>query len=64
MNTEVEEMEAYQIFFVLMGNTEITKEPDLQAPQDSETPNNKIRKKGMIWIIKKHLRIQYHQVIR
>ena len=41
MNTEGEEMETYHIFVVLMGNTIITKEPDLQAPQDSETPNIK-----------------------
>ena len=44
MNTEGEEMETYHIFVVLMGNTIITKEPDLQEPQDSETPNIKIEK--------------------
>ena len=37
-------METYQIFVVQMGNTKITEELELQAPEYLETPNNKKEK--------------------
>ena len=63
INTEGQEMETYQIFVVLMGNTKITEELDLQTCNDSVTPNINGKKQGMIWMMKKLLRIQNHQVI-
>ena len=46
-----------------MGNTEITEELDLQACNYSVTPNIK-KNQGMIWMMKKLLRIQNHQEIK
>ena len=34
MNTEGQEMDTYQIFVVLMGNTKVIEELELQAPKD------------------------------
>ena len=44
MNTEGQEMETYQIFVVLMGNSKITEKIDFQAPKDLVAPSNKIKK--------------------
>ena len=42
-------METYQIFVVPMGNNKIKEEPELQEPNDSVTPNNRIEKnKGLL----------------
>ena len=40
MDTEGQEIETYQIFLVPMGNTVITEVLELQARNDSVTPNN------------------------
>ena len=59
MYNEGQEMETYQIFVLPMGNTKITEEPELQACNDSVTPN--IREKNkVIGMMKKLLRIQNH----
>ena len=63
MNNEGQKMETYQIFVVLMVNTKTTEESDLQTCNDSVTPNMNCKKQGMIWMMKKLLRIQNHQVI-
>ena len=55
-------METYQIFLVHMANTTITEELELQACNDSVTLNIKENQR-MIWIMKKLLIIQNHQVI-
>ena len=47
-----------------MGNNKVIEELDIPAPKNSTTPNNRIEKAIYNWIIKNHIRIQYHQVIR
>ena len=44
MNIKGQEMETYQIFFVPMGNTNITEKPEISYPKNSETPINNIEK--------------------
>ena len=39
INTEVQQMETYQIFVFPIGNTKITEELQLQSNDDSVTPN-------------------------
>ena len=45
MNNEGQEMETYQIFVFLMGNTKISEEIQLQAHNNSVTPNIKKKSK-------------------
>ena len=55
-------METYRIFVVPMGNTKNTEELELQPRKDSVKKILR-KKQGIIWIMKKLLRIKNHQVI-
>ena len=64
MNIEGQYIETYQTFVVPLDNTKFTEKLNPKICNDSVTPNKKVKKRGIIWRMKKQLRIQNHQVIR
>ena len=57
-NIEGQYIETYKTFAVTLDNTKLK----LSMCNDSVKPNKKKILRGMVWIVKKHLRIKNNQV--